>query len=221
MGSKTPDSSKAGHIRVLLDGSPVTVPPERRTPSAIRSYLDTLALQHQRILCSFSIDGKPVAPVQSCTDWEACECIEAETLDLEHLPLQLVRTARQQTAENRTQVQSAIVLVLINEGRVAREFWWELARKLKEPLLTLTLLPENICGPIHGFASFLQLRKWQLEQLSMVLGDIDEACWREDTRALSNALEHRALPWLDHLDDLLLLCHETFLAGIRAAADRI
>ena|ERR1041385_484460 len=95
--------------------------------------------------------------------------------------------------------------------------WWELTRKLKEPLLTLSLIPETASPTGHGCVSFLQLRKWQLEQLATILADIDVACWGEDTRALSNALENRALPWLDHLDDLLQLCHETFRAGSRAA----
>jgi len=110
-------------------------------------------------------------------------------------------------------VQTAVTLVLINEGAVAREFWWELARKLKEPLLTLSLVPENVAVPPDGCVSFLQLRKWQLEQLAMILGEIDQACWCDDTRVLSNALENRVLPWLTHLDDLLQLCHETFLAA--------
>jgi hypothetical protein len=45
--------------------------------------------------------------------------------------------------------------------------------------------------------------------------DVDEACQFGDTIHLSNALESRVLPWLDKLNDLVLLWHETVLAASR------
>jgi hypothetical protein len=86
---------------------------------------------------------------------------------------------------------------------------------LKEPVLTLSLLPDNVCGTPDGHTSPTQLRKWQLEQIAAIIRDVDEACHSQDTIPLSNALENRVLPWLQNLSELISLWHETVLAGSR------
>jgi hypothetical protein len=134
------------------------------------------------------------------------------------MPLQLLKTANQQAAAARTELESAVAVVIINEGRMAREFWWDLAKLLKEPLLTLSLLSNDSCGPANGRASLSQLRKWQLQQLAAIIRDVDEACQIEDTIALSNALETRVIPWLGHLQELIKLWKDTVAAGTRLAA---
>ena len=138
-------------------------------------------------------------------------------MDLDHMPLHLIRAARDQAAHAQASVHSAVMFVLINEGQVAREFWWNLALELKQPLLTLCLLPDTTFDDGQAGASWTQLHKWQLEQLAMILKDVDEACWSEDSRVLSHALEHRALPWLHDLQASLELAYETLLAGSPAA----
>lgn len=208
-------SFAAPNLRVVLDGQPVGLPAERRSLAGIRSYLETLALERQRILCSFSVDGQPAHLAQAPRKTFAF--VAGETMELENVPLQLVRLALQQTADAREQVQSTVVLVLINDGCVARECWWNLARELKQPLLTLSLLPDDSCGHAGAHVSPSRLRKWQLQQLAAVLKDVDDACWCEDTSALSNALENRVVPWLDKLRDSLVLLQETLQAGVRAA----
>lgn len=185
--------------------------------AAVSVYLETLAMEQHRILCSFLVDGE--AAVLSSNFPPASRSfsrIEATTMDLEDLPLQILTAARRQIDEARTQAEQAAVLVLINEGCVAREVWWKLARTLKEPLLTLSLLPDTICGSQNGSASLTQLRKWQLEQLATILRAVDEACWSDQSSMLSNALENRVLPWLHKLQELLTLWYQTALAGCRA-----
>jgi hypothetical protein len=127
----------------------------------------------------------------------------------------LLKTALQQAELAREYVETAITLVLINDSGVARELWWNLARQLKEPVLTLSLLPDNACGPTTGGASLTRLRQWQLEQVAAIIKDVDEACHSEDTLPLSNALENRVLPWLQQLCELISLWHETAVAGER------
>jgi hypothetical protein len=56
-----------------------------------------------------------------------------------------------------------------------------------------------------------------LEQIAAIIRDVDEACQSEDTIPLSNALENRVLPWLQHLGELISLWHETVLAGSQLA----
>jgi hypothetical protein len=213
MYSANPDRVSKWESQVLLDGQPLEIPANRRSLAAIRSYLAILAMEQQRILRSLTVDGEPANLTQPLTNHSNFTCIEAETLDLAQLPLQLIKTAIQQVACARSELNSAVVLVLINDGKLAREFWWNLAVQLKEPLLTMSLLPET-AGCLHrGHASQTQLRKWQLQQLAAILREIDEACWFEDTRVLSHALESRALPWLDNLEQSLNLLLETTLAA--------
>ena len=207
-----------GDVEVKLDGTPVAVPSERRSFSAIRSYLESLALQQQRILCWLSVDGEAVNLTHPRRTAKQFAQVEGETMSLGEVPLQLIKAALQQTLTVRSRVQSALELVLINDIPRACEIWWELSAMLKEPLLTLSLLPETICGPENGRASLMQLRKWQLQQLGCVIKDVDEACHAEDTAALSDALEKRALPWLDHLRDSLELWQESISSGAQAAA---
>jgi hypothetical protein len=141
--------------------------------------------------------------------------VEAGTVALEETSLLLLKKAFQQTDLARECVEIALTLVLINNGRVAHEVWWNLASILKEPVITLSLLPENTCEPFDNRTSLAQLRKWQLEQIAAIIREVNEACHSEDPIPLSNALENRVLPWLQSLSELISLWHETALAGSR------
>jgi hypothetical protein len=202
-------------IEVTLDGLPVLPPSEYRSLPAIRCYLETLALEQQRILCSLSVDDEPINLALPLVLGRDFYRVAAETVPLEERWLILLKTALQQADQARACVETAITLVLINEVHVARELWWNLAKQLKEPVLTLSLLPDNACGPANGRASLTQLRKWQLEQIATIIKDVDAACQGPDTLPLSNALEKRVLPWLQNLTELITLWHETAEVGSR------
>jgi hypothetical protein len=204
------DSSPAEQsVEVKLDGVSVEIPPDRRSFNGIRSYLESLALQQQRILCALNVDGESINLTHPRSPRGEFSQVEAETMTLHEVPVQLIKAALQQTITLRARVQTAVELVIINDVLRARELWWNLAPTLKEPLLTLSLLPDHICGPSNGRASLTQLRKWQLEQLGGIIQDIDDASGADNTTLLSDALEKRALPWLDHLLESLNLWQET------------
>jgi hypothetical protein len=201
--------SSFGDVDVKLDGTHVVIPAERRSFNAIRSYLESLALQQQRVLCWLTVDGEPVNLTQPRPSLKQFAQVEAESMELSEVPAQLIKAALQQTAAVRAKVQTAVELVIINDINGARELWWALSTALKEPLLTLSLLPDNICGPDNGRAPLMQLRKWQLQQLGCVIREVDEASRPQDTTVLSDALEKRVLPWLDNLHDSLQMWIET------------
>jgi hypothetical protein len=209
-----------GGVEVKLDGASVSVPSERRTFSAIRSYLEALALQQQRILCWITVDGEAVPLTQPRHVGDEFALVEGETMDLSEVPLQLIKGALHQTGVARERVRSAVDLILINDSGRARELWWTLSTVLKEPLLTLSLVPDGICGPENGRAPLIQLRKWQLQQLGCVIQDVDEACRWEDPGMVSDALEQRVLPWLDHLHESLEMWLETVSSHPSAKACR-
>lgn len=220
--SANPSEPRPGEnaVRVVLDGQPVAVPAERRSINAIRCYLETLAMERQRVLFTFTVDDEPEKNASGCGKNFTGIRVEGETVDLTEMPLRLIQTALQQTSDAQAEVESAVSVVLINGGRPAQELWWNLTRKLKDPLLTLSLLPEGLFGPVNGAASPLQLRRWQLEQLAAIIRDVDAACWSTDPVVLSNALESRVLPWLATLQQSITLLHETTLAGTRSATTR-
>ncbi len=202
-------------ISIWLDGLPVELPRGRSSLNSIRCYLETVALEKQRVLSAFNIDGCAMNLTLPLPGHHAFSRIEAESIELDETALLLLKTALQQTNHARACVETALTLVLINDAQVARELWWNLARQLKEPVLTLSLLPDHLCGPANGRASLKQLRKWQLEQVAAIIRDVDQACHTGDTIHISNALETRVLPWLGKLDELIQLWHETVLAATR------
>jgi hypothetical protein len=202
-------------IEVTLDGLAVALPSGHRSLNAIRCHLETLALEGHRILYSLSVDGQPVNLALPLLNQRIFCRVEAGTVALEETALLLLKKAFQQTDLARECVETALTLVLINDGRVAHEVWWNLASVLKEPVITLSLLPENTCEPFDNRTPLAQLRKWQLEQIAAIIRDVNEACHSEDTIPLSNALENRVLPWLQSLGELISLWHETVLAGSR------
>jgi hypothetical protein len=216
-----PFQSTSETVEVLLDGQPIKLPAGRRSLSAISAYLETIALENQRILCSLFVDGRPAKFPQCPAHLEkkSFSRIEGKTLDLTNMPLRILETALRETTQTRAAVEAAVTLVLINDLTTARELWWHLTRKLKEPLLTLSLLPETIYHPAPGCASLPQMRKWQLQQLATLMKDVDAACGSPDSLALSNALESRILPWLDKLHQTIRLWHQTVLAGVRTHSD--
>jgi hypothetical protein len=210
------DVSEANNpLEITLDGLPVSSPSEYRSLPAIRCYLEMLAMEKQRILCSMSVDDELINLTLPLVKASGFRRIEAQTIPLEERSLFLLKTALEQAGRARECVETAITLVLINDARVARELWWNLARQLKEPVLTLSLLPDNACGPANGRASLTQLRKWQLEQIAAIIKEVDAACHSEESLSLSNALENRVLPWLQNLIDLIVLWHETAQTGSR------
>jgi hypothetical protein len=214
MRSNLRSSSRPGaRIEVFLDDKPVALPPLRCSLAAIRSYLERLSMSQQRIICAIFVDGRPLGPDEATSEFEIFARVEARSMDLAQVPVQILDTARQQTFHARERVATAVTAVLINPARQAREHWWTLTRDLKQPLVTLSLMPSHICGPANGSASLLKLRKWQLQQLATILKKVDETCWSADPIPLSNALECQVLPWLDGLRATLDLWYEALSAG--------
>src|SRR5260221_14771673 len=82
-----PSASTGATLEVMLDGQPVVLPAQRRSLAAIRSYLETLALEQQRLLFSFRVDGARVNLSAMLPTHSQFAKIEAETIDLTQVPL--------------------------------------------------------------------------------------------------------------------------------------
>jgi hypothetical protein len=203
--------------QITLDGLPVEIPLRHRSLKAIRAHLEILALAQNRILVSFNVDGNRTTPVQS-EDKDGIFCrIVAESICFDQTPALILTAALHQTEHALARVESALTLVLINEGSVARELWWTLVTELKQPVLTLSFLPADALIAAEGCAPISKLRQWQFEQVTTLIRQVDEACHAQDAIRLSNALESRVLPWLNNLRDLINLWRETVMAKSRLA----
>src|ERR1017187_7291845 len=144
-------------VQITIDGLPVGLPAGHRSLNAIRCHLERRALKRHRILYSLSVDGQPVNLALPLPDQRISCRVEAGTVALEETSLLLLKKAFQQTDLARECVEIALTLVLINNGQVAHEVWWNLASVLKEPVITLSLLPENICELFDNRTSLAQL----------------------------------------------------------------
>src|SRR5262249_1927569 len=102
-------------LEVFLDGQKIALPPRHRSLTAIRSYLESIALEQQRFLCSFVVNGKALAAGECLETGRRFTRVEGKTIDLACVPLQIIGTARQQIARTRARVFSGVTLVLIND----------------------------------------------------------------------------------------------------------
>lgn len=207
----------AGKAVVTLDSEAVALPAGRSSLSAIRSYLETVALAKQRVLSEFSVDGCPIdlsLPLEPLS----FRRVDAATVPLNELPLLLLTTAGHQVNRAHAAVETALTLVLINNAKTARELWWNIACNLKEPVLTLSLMPEHLCQAWCG-TTFHKLRRWQLEQVAAIVRRVDDACESQDNIRLSDALEKLVLPWLEKLREHIGLWLDATRAGARLGVD--
>lgn len=184
-------------VQVLLDGAPIDSPANCRSLGGLRAHLEAVALKQHRILYSFSVDGSPGDVQQRRADRDFSK-VEAETVRLDEMPLYLVSMAIQQASRAHAQALTASDVLVTKDCCVAREFWWDLSAILRQPLLTLSLIPDSKFGQSAG-ASQATLRKWQFEQLGTIISDLNEACWSEDINVLRNALWTRVIPWIESL----------------------
>lgn len=213
MEHATPSEFPAyGKIHVTLDGATVKVPAGRCSLNSVRCLLETLALEKQCVLASLSVDGQPADLALSPPGTADFFRVAAESIPVGELPLLLLTTAQQQVDRVREAIEKALTLVLINNRSTARELWWSIARQLKDPILTLSLMPEQVCK-LCSSVSFERLRKWQLEQVAAIVREVDAVCESGDNITISDVLERRVLPWVQKLTDLVRLWYQAVSAG--------
>ena len=201
---ENPTFSAGEKIQVTLDGETVKIASSCGSLNSIRSLLETLALEKQRILSNFAVDGIPVHLAQPLESGTGFFRVDAESIPLGELPLLLLASAQQQAERIQADIEKALTLVLINSQSAASEIWWGIARQLKEPILTLSLMPESVCK-LCSTVSFERLRQWQLQQIAAIIREVNAVCERGDSIGISDALERRVLPWVQKLSDLIQL----------------
>ncbi len=196
-GKKPSDPSQ---VRVTLDGQTLALSPQLRVSlPAIRAHLEALVLCQRRILHELVVDGVTLNLHRPAWAFESFQHVAATTISFEALMSQLLHLAREQVAQLRSRSEAAVLLVLINEWPAAQRIWWNLLPDLKEPLVTLSFLPELGHHPVPLGSVPTETCARQAEELGRIQQEVEGHCAQRDALALSDTLEQRLLPWLDQL----------------------
>lgn len=205
--ANTPSTPK--QVCVTLDSQPVVLPLQLAgSLPAIRAHLEALALSQQRILHVLVVDGvslnlqKPAWPLQTFHQ------IAAASISFPKLRFQLVRLAREQVGQLRARAEAAVLPVLINDWHAVHRIWWNLLPDLKEPLVTLSFLPEPGYPAAPLFSTPTAECARQAEELGHIQQEVAAGFASRDAVAISDTLEQRLLPWLDRLGAALEQPHE-------------
>lgn len=192
--------SAPSQVRVTLDGEILALSPQLRVSlPAIRAHLEALVLCQRRILHEFVVDGVTLNLHRPAWSFESFRHVAATTISFEALMLQLLHLAREQVAQLRARSEAAVLLVLINDWPTVQRIWWNLLPDLKEPLVTLSFIPELGRHPVSPCSVPTETCARQAEELGHIQQEVEGHCAQRNALALSDTLEQRLLPWLDQL----------------------
>jgi hypothetical protein len=195
-------------VVVTLDGRAVELTHQQgRSLQAIRTHLETAALKRHRVLFSLTVNGVPVSLGESMSPFKTFHKIVARTIGFNQLSLQLVAVAADQVNTLHERVQRMALQVMINEWHKAEEMWWDLMPDLKDPLMTLSFIPQAIEMMPNGEEISAKAIKKFTHDLVVILEEIDRIIARQELLEFSNALENDLLPWLRGLGHCLYRFH--------------
>jgi hypothetical protein len=196
-------------IQVLLDGRELKLPGHvRGSLPAIRSYLELLALQQERVVSVLSVDGHPVRFQVDLTELREFQRVQAQTISFAELSQQLIETAHAQVGALQTQVEAAAMQVLINDWPAVEKLWQEWAPAFLSPILIIKSL-RDLCGTrIEELSLRRQTLAEHLAEFGPLWKRIEQTFEKRDILELSNALEQLLGPWLERLSDYLAKLNE-------------
>jgi len=195
-----PPTIKPFPTSVSLDGEMIPLLPwERSSLRNIRRALETLALRRQRVLMAFTVDGKSLSLQRSLEEISEYKVVVGRTAGIDFLGVELLSAARQQAQDLLERVRQISLLVLINKPRKGGELWLDLQPDLREPLLTLSFLPEITQISAEGLPVLTPSLIALTEELAGLSRRMDALTSLEcDVLTLSEGFE-LVLSWLNNL----------------------
>lgn len=184
-------------VQVTLDGQAVELSSKQgRSLQAIRSHLETIALKKHRVLFSLMVNGVPINLGDPVSPFKTFQKVVGRTIPFSQLSIQLVSVAADQVNSLHERVQHLALQVMINDWSKAEELWWDLMPQLKDPLLTLSFVPQSIAALPNGEEiNEKSIRKFAAD-LVTIFEQMEAIIARKELLEFSNALEHQVLPWL-------------------------
>lgn len=191
-----------------MDGQPVELSSTQgRSLRAIRAHLEAIALKKHRVLFSLTVNGAPVSLVDSMSPFKTFQKVVARTIGFNQLSFQLVGVAADQVNSLHDRVERLALQVMINDWPKAEAMWWDLLPDLKDPLLTMTFIPQVVEMLPFGEEIGPKAIKRFSDGLVLILQKIELILDRQELLELSNALENDLLPWLRGLGHCLYRFH--------------
>ena len=184
-------------VQVTLDGKPVELAIHQgRSLQAIRTHLEALALRRGRVLFALSVNGKPVSLGRPVSLFKTFHKVVARTVGFNQLGFQLIAVAEAQVDGLHERIEQLSLQIMINDWTKAEELWHEIMPELKDPLLTLSFIPNVIELLPNGQEIGARAIKRFSEELVVILEAIDLILARQELLEFSNVLENQLLPWL-------------------------
>lgn len=207
MSAGTNDLRPKAEAKVVLDGRVVQVPENvSGSLTAIRDFLEIIALHQERLLVKFSVDG--VEQDLKASEWEISSFrqVTAESMSFFDLGKQVIGQVRQQMQSLKRRVENIMLQVVINEWSTARQLWGtEWQKELASPLLVFNYL-KKLCGArIEELTIGQKTLAEHMERFTSIWNQLQSVFEKKNNIGFSDALELSYLPWLNDLIDYLVL----------------
>ena len=204
MSVRTEDLGPPIRIEVIMDGKPLELPEHiKRSLTAIRSYLESLALQHGRVVSFFTVDGIIINTIEDSLQIKAMQCVKADTVGFDELTRQLISTACDRLKDLHVTAENAITQILINEWPEVQTLWEKWQPDFKSPILVVNFLRE-LCGArLDELCCCNKTLGQHLAFFNPLVDEIEAVVATRNILELSNSLEERYAPWLQQLSVFL------------------
>jgi len=187
-----------------MDGKPLELPEHTKgSLTAIRSYLESLALQGCRVVSFFSVDGIIINSIEDSLEIKKMRRVKADTIGYDELTRQLISTACDRLKNLHVAAESAITQILINDWPEVQALWERWQPDFKSPILVVNFLRE-LCGVrLDELRCCNQTLGQHLTFFNPLINDVEAVVATKNILQFSNLLENRYAPWLQQLSVFL------------------
>ena len=204
MSGRTDGLSSPIRIKVVMDGKPLELPEHiEGSLTAIRSYLESLALQHGRVVSFFTVDGVIINIIEESIEIKGMQRVKADTISFDELTRQLISTSCDRLKQLHVAAESVITQVLINDWPEVQKLWEKWQPDFKSPILVVSFLRE-LCGVrLDELSCCNQTLGQHLTFFNPLVNDVEAVVATKNILQFSNLLENRYAPWLQQLSVFL------------------
>jgi len=204
MSGRTDDLSSPIRIEVIMDGKPLELPEHvNGSLTAIRSYLESLALQRGRVMSFFSVDGIIINTIEDSPEIKNMQRVKADTIGYDELTRQLISTACDRLKHLHVAAERAITQILINDWPEVQALWERWQLDFKSPILVVNFLRE-LCGVrLDELSCCNQTLGQHLTFFNPLIDEVEAVVATKNILQFSNLLEDRYAPWLQQLSVFL------------------
>lgn len=200
--NKSDNLNQQREVQVTIDNERVALPEWlSNSLASIKTYLECLVIKKERVLWTLCVNGVKVDPMTVAIPMDIVHQIQVSTITFDSLTDQLISAGQSKLAELASEIEAAVLIVVINEPEAALNLWKSWEPQLREPLLSLRALKE-LKGDTFFSVDGVQALVERIEELGMIVSEVETLFDADDGTApdmvvLSEILEFTLLPWLN------------------------